>query len=169
MKCVIQIAGIVSLKAATRADEMAMTALTIHAQEGTRPGRTATGMLGQNSIYKGKICTPSTRPRRTAHRAHQRRRLCHDIGHIYTPSSILTRSSTCTANRLRAFSYGSPGIRTASSRVPRALTGPHTYISQVSNVQGEKVDLHDSRGQPHHCRLSRCRNITCLDMSYSGG
>ena len=39
VKCVIQIAGIVSLKAATRADEMAMTALTIHAQEGTRPGK----------------------------------------------------------------------------------------------------------------------------------
>ena len=46
VKCDIQILGIVSLKAATRAGEMAMTALTIHAQ-GRNEARevTATGML----------------------------------------------------------------------------------------------------------------------------
>lgn len=72
MKCDIQILGIVSLKAATRADEMAMTALTIHAQ-GRNEERevTATGMLlgawpKLYSIYKEKICAPSS-TRRTAH------------------------------------------------------------------------------------------------------
>jgi len=113
VKCDIQILGIVSLKAATRADEMAMTALTIHAQ-GRNEARevTATGMLlgAWPKLYMQRedlhALHTTLRTAQLTH-THQRRRLSREIGDIYTSATAPTRSSTCTANSPRAFSFGS--------------------------------------------------------------
>lgn len=174
MKCDIQILGIVSLKAATRADEMAMTAtaaLTIHAQ-GRNEARevTATGMpLGAwPKLYVQRedlhALLHTTKDAQLTH-AHQRRRLSHNIGDIFTSSSILTRSSPRTANLPRAFSYGSPGITTASSRVPQAPPG---HIPTSVKFPTFRVRKWISTTHEDNLTTAGRRNTTCFEMSYSG-
>lgn len=113
--------------------------------------------LGRNSICKEKICTPSTL--RTAHSEHRRRRLLYAI----ISDTLPPRPFLLTLQQARPVHPGPfpSAIRIAVKRLldhPQAPTGPPTYISQVTNGKGEKVDLHDSRGQSSqlpNCRCSR--------------